>query len=119
MKAIRHWAKAIVMDAVCFGLLAAGASGEAAWAMNVFLFWAWLLAVASVLAGLFGNRTWFPSYQPAGIRAYHTVTTLALISVLAGLGMTALAAFQFLAMAGMLAARSREPKEELATGEGR
>lgn len=119
MKAVKVWARAILLDTVFFGLLAYGTSGGVAWAPSVFLFWMWTLTVLSIVFGLFGNRSWFPAYQPAGIRTYHVLTQLALISVLAGLGMTVLAACQFLAMVGLMSARNREPKAELAAGEGR
>lgn len=111
MKAVLHWARAILLDAVFFGLLVFGASGRFPWALSVFLFWSWALTVASILIGLLGNRTWFPSYEPAGIRKYHFLTQLAFISALAGLGMTVLAACQFLALVALKSAREREPKK--------
>lgn len=112
MKAVLHWVKAILIDAVFFALLAFGESGGISWALNVFVFWVWTLTVMGILIGAFGDKSWFPAYEAPGIRTYHYLTQLALISALAGLGMTVLAICQFVAMVGMLSARAREPKEE-------
>lgn len=81
------------------------------WALSIFLFWMWTITVLSLLIGLFGNKTWFPVYRPAGIRTYRILTEIAFISALAGLGLQVLAACRFLAMVGLLSARTREPKE--------
>jgi len=112
MKAAKYWAAALFGDMVFFGAFHAWQVHGSEGAVNVFAFFAWSVALLSMLMGLVCDRTHFEkTLRPAGFAPYNFVTDFLAICCLAWVGMFWCAGIYAWGKLLMAAARERAPKK--------